>query len=43
MRIVGALLADNVGPLGETYALKTLTHMVEQYRTIFLLGFRELS
>jgi hypothetical protein len=26
--IVGALLTDNVGPLGETYVLKTLTHQL---------------
>ncbi len=42
MGIFGALL-NNVGPLGETYILKTMTHEVKQYWTIFLLGFKELS
>ncbi len=41
--IVGALLTDNVGPLGETCVLKKLTHQVKQCRIIFLLGFRESS
>jgi hypothetical protein len=27
--IVGSLLADNVGPPGETYTMKTLTHQVK--------------
>jgi hypothetical protein len=40
---VGALLTNKVGPFDETYVLKTLTHQVKQYRTIFHLGFRELS
>ncbi len=41
--IVWALLTNNVGPLGETYVLKTLTHQVKQCWTIFLLGFRKSS
>ncbi len=38
---IRALLTNNVGPLGETYVLKTLTHQDKQCWTIFPLGFRE--
>ncbi len=41
--IVGALLTNNVGPLGETYVLKTLTHQVKQCWTVFILGFRSVK
>jgi hypothetical protein len=41
--IVVALLTNNVGPLGETYILKTLSHQVKQCWTVFLLGFKESS
>jgi hypothetical protein len=41
--IVGALLTNNVGQLGKTYVLKTLTHQVKQCWTVFILGFRESS
>jgi hypothetical protein len=35
--IGGALLGNDVGPFGQTYVLKTLTHQVKQHWTIVLL------
>jgi hypothetical protein len=41
--IVGALLCDDVCPLGKTYILKTLTHQLKQCWTIILLSIGESS
>jgi hypothetical protein len=37
----GALLGDDACPFGQTYVLKTLTHLVEQCWTIVLLSIQE--
>ncbi len=41
--IVGALLHNDVGPFGQAYILKTLTHQVKQCWTIVLLSIQGLS
>jgi hypothetical protein len=41
--IVGALLCNDVGPFGQIYVLKALTHQVKQQWTIVLLICQKLS
>jgi hypothetical protein len=43
VHLVRALLAHNVGPLGETNVLKTLAYQAEQCWTIFLLDLGKSS
>ena len=41
--VVGALLCNDVGPFGQDYILKTLTHQVKQQWTIVLLSIQKSS
>jgi hypothetical protein len=41
--IMWASLCNDVGPLGQAYVLKTLTHDTKQQWTIVLLGIRKWS
>jgi hypothetical protein len=41
--VIRELLCDNVGPFGQAYVLKTLTHHVKQQWTIIFLSIQKLS